>query len=181
MGGARVTKPITDRDRAAVRRLHAQGKARNEIARAIRRSPSTVSKIAGQFDPPLSFDRAPQVEAATRARTADLAARRATLALALQDDAERLRTQLWAPTVHGEFAGREGEWHETHLPQPRFGDQRQIIASVQTAVGTSLRLAPVEGGENAEQVRSMLGTLGEALTQATNDDQALDDGGTAGG
>ncbi|MFG2650949.1 helix-turn-helix domain-containing protein [Streptomyces sp. NPDC048436] len=176
-----MTRLVDDRDREQVRSLHAQGQSRNEIARAIKRSPSTVSKIVRQFEPPLSFDRAPQVEAATRARTADLAARRATLALDLQGDAERLRTQLWAPTVHGEFAGREGEWHEAHLPQPRFGDQRAIVASVQTAVGTSLRLAPVEGGENAEQVRSMLGTLGEALTQAANDDQAHDDGGDAGG
>ncbi|MFJ5999648.1 helix-turn-helix domain-containing protein [Streptomyces sp. NPDC092370] len=177
-----MPRPIDDKDRAAVRRLHAAGKSRNDIARAIKRSPSTVSKIAASFDPPLSFDRAPQVEAATRVRTADLAARRAALALDLQGDAERLRAQLWAPTVHGEFAGREGDWHETHLPQPRFGDQRAIIASVQTAVGTSLRLAPAEGGEDAGKVRSMLGALGEALTQAANDDRAHDDdGGAAGG
>ncbi|MEU0454047.1 helix-turn-helix domain-containing protein [Streptomyces sp. NPDC006129] len=176
-----MARPITDADRRKVRELHAAGKSRNQIARQINRSPSTVSKIAGSFEPPLLFDRAEQVEAATRVRTADLAARRAALALDLQGDAERLRAQLWAPTVHGEFAGREGEWHETPLPQPRFGDQRAIIASVQTAVGTSLRLAPAEGGENAEQVRSMLGALGEALTQAATDDQAHDDGGDAGG
>lgn len=179
-----MARPITDADRRKVRELHATGKSRNEIARELGRSPSTVSKIAAEFEPPLTFDRAEQVEAATRARTADLAARRAALALALQEDAERLRAQLWAPTVHGEFAGREGEWHETHLDRPRFADQRQIIASVQTAVGTSLRLAPAEGGEDAGQVRSMLGALGEALTQAAHD-QALDDqdddGGDAGG
>ncbi|MCO6693903.1 helix-turn-helix domain-containing protein, partial [Streptomyces sp. Vc17.3-30] len=91
-----------------VRELHAQDKSRNEIAKTIGRSPSTVSKIAAGFEPPLTFDRAPQVEAATRARAADFAARRATLALDLHTDAERLRAQLWAPTVHGEFAGREG-------------------------------------------------------------------------
>ncbi|MEI5099009.1 helix-turn-helix domain-containing protein [Streptomyces sp. PmtG] len=159
-----MARPIDDRDREQVRRLHAQGQARNEIARAIKRSPSTVSKIAAAFDPPLSFDRAAEVAVATEVRRADLAARRTALALALQDDAERMRIQLWAPTTHGEFAGREGEWHETHLAQPRFTDQRQIIASVQTAVGTSLRLAPADGGDNAEDVRSMLGALGEALT-----------------
>ncbi|HEY1175715.1 MAG TPA: helix-turn-helix domain-containing protein [Phytomonospora sp.] len=177
-----MARPITDQDRRRVRELHAQDKSRNEIAREINRSPSTVSKIAAAFDPPLSFDRAPQVEAATRVRTADLAARRAALASALQDDAERLRGQLWSPTIYGEFAGKEGHWQHVNLEQPRFVDQRQIIASVQTAVGTSLRLAPAEGGENAEQVRSMLGALGEALTQAANDDQAHDDdGGAAGG
>ncbi|KUF19580.1 helix-turn-helix domain-containing protein [Streptomyces silvensis] len=173
--------PISNADRRKVRSLHAAGQSRNAIARAIKRSPSTVSKIAAECEPPLTFDRAPEVAAATEVRRADLAARRAALALDLQADAERLRTQLWAPTVHGEFAGREGEWHETHLPQPRFGDQRAIVASVQTAVGTSLRLAPAESGENAEDVRSMLGALGEALTQSANDDQAHDDGGDAGG
>jgi len=165
-----------------VRELHAAGKSRNEIARALKRSPSTVSKIAAAFEPPLSFDRAEQVEAATRVRTADLAARRAALALDLQDDAEKLRAQLWKKCTIGEFAGRDGEWQTADLDQPRFADQRQIIASVQTAVGTSLRLAPAEGGDDAGQVRSMLGALGEALTQAANDDQAHDDdGGDAGG
>jgi transposase len=177
-----MARPITDADRRRVRELHAAGKSRNEIARELKRSPSTVSKIAAAFEPPLSFDRAEQVEAATRVRTADLAARRAALALDLQDDAEKLRAQLWQRCTIGEFAGREGEWHTADLDRPRFADQRQIIASVQTAVGTSLRLAPAEGGDDAGQVRSMLGALGEALTQAANDDQAHDDdGGDAGG
>ncbi|MGW5673949.1 helix-turn-helix domain-containing protein [Streptomyces sp. NPDC003860] len=176
-----MARPIDDNDRRRVRELHAAGQSRNQIARALNRSPSTVSKIAAQCDPPLSFDRAEQVEAATRVRTADLAARRAGLALDLQGDAERLRAQLWEGTTHGEFAGRDGEWHETYLNRPRFPDQRAIVAAVQTAVGTSLRLAPAEGGEDAGQVRSMLGALGEALTQAAHDDRPLDDGGAAGG
>ncbi|MFF5501250.1 helix-turn-helix domain-containing protein [Streptomyces roseolus] len=176
-----MARPITDADRRQVRELHAARKSRNEIARILGRSPSTVSKIAAQCEPPLTFDRAEQVEAATRVRTADLAARRAALALDLQGDAEKLRAQLWQGTTHGEFAGRDGEWHETYLEQPRFPDQRAIVAAVQTAVGTSLRLAPAEGGDDTAQVRSMLGALGEALTQAANDDQALDDGGAAGG
>ncbi|AFU62195.1 helix-turn-helix DNA binding protein [Streptomyces phage SV1] len=170
-----MARPITDADRRQVRELHAAGKSRNDIARTLDRSPSTVSKIAAQCEPPLTFDRAEQVEAATRVRTADLAARRAALALDLQTDAEKLRAQLWEATQHGEFAGRDGEWRTADLDRPRFPDQRAIVAAVQTAVGTSLRLAPAEGGDDATQVRSMLGALGEALTQAANDDQALDD------
>lgn len=173
-----MARPITDDDREQVRTLHAQSKSRNEIARIIRRSPSTVSKIAAAFDPPLVFDRAAEVAVATEVRRADLAARRAALALGLQDDAEQLRAQLFAPCTVGEFAGREGEWHTADLDRPRFGDQRQIIGAVQTAVNASLRLAPAEGGENAEQVRSMLGALGEALQQAAADP---DDGGADGG
>ncbi|MFF5142538.1 helix-turn-helix domain-containing protein [Streptomyces sp. NPDC013157] len=162
-------RPIDDDDRRRVRELHAAGKSRNDIARAIKRSPSTVSKIAGSFEPPLTFDRAAEVAAATAVRTADLADRRASLALALQADAERLRAQLWQPTVYGEFAGKDGKWQQVHLDQPRFTDQRQIIGATATAIQQSLRLAPAEGGEGAEQVRSMLGALGDALTQAAGD------------
>ncbi|MDJ1136227.1 helix-turn-helix domain-containing protein [Streptomyces iconiensis] len=170
-----MARPITDKDRAAVRRLHAQGKARNEIARKLNRSPSTVSKIAAEAEPPLTFERGPEVVAATEARRIDLAARRTQLAEALHTDAERLRAQLWEPSTYGEFAGRDGEWHETYLDRPRFADQRQIITATATAVQQSLKLAPAEGGEGADQVRSMLGTLGEALTRAADDD--ADDGG----
>jgi hypothetical protein len=172
-----MARPITDQDREQVRTLHTQGKTRNEIARTIKRSPSTVTKIARELD--LTFDRAAEVAVATEVRRADLAARRAALALGLQDDAEKLRAQLFAPCTVGEFAGREGDWHTADLDRPRFTDQRQIIGAVQTAVSTSLRLAPAEGGEGAEQVRSMLGALGEALTQAAADDP--DDGGADGG
>lgn len=173
-----MARPIDDRDREQVRELHAQGKSRNQIAKAIGRSPSTVSKIAASFEPPLTFDRAAEVAIATEVRRADLAARRTALALALQQDAERMRAQLWEACVHGEFAGKDGDWHETRLDRPRFTDQRQIIGAVQQAVGTSLRLAPAEGGEGVEQVRSMLGALGEALAQAADDS---DDGGADGG
>jgi hypothetical protein len=172
-----MARPITDQDREQVRTLHAQGKTRNDIARAIKRSPSTVTKIARELN--LTFDRAAEVAVATEVRRADLAARRTALAAALQDDAEKLRAQLWAPCTIGEFAGREGEWHTADLDRPRFTDQRQIIGAVQTAVSTSLRLAPAEGGEGAEQVRSMLGALGKALQQAAADDP--DDGGADGG
>lgn len=171
-------RPIDDNDRRRVRELHAAGKSRNDIAREIRRSPSTVSKIAAACEPPLSFDRAAEVAAATAVRTADLADRRAALARTLHNDAERLRAQLWQPTVYGEFAGKDGKWQQIHLDQPRFADQRQIIGATATAIQQSLRLAPVEGGEGSEQVRSMLGALGDALTQAAGDP---DPGEAAGG
>lgn len=168
-------RPITDRDREQVRQLHGQGKGRNDIARAIKRSPSTVSKIAAAFEPPLTFDRAGEVAVATEVRRADLAARRALLAEQLHEDAERLRAQLWEPCTIGAFGGKDNVWTDTHLAQPTFGDQRQIIAATGTAIEKSLKLAPAAGGKGAEQVRSMLGALGEALTRAAGDD--ADDGG----
>ncbi|MFI9203323.1 helix-turn-helix domain-containing protein [Streptomyces sp. NPDC053048] len=170
-----MREPISDADRDAVRRLHAEGKSRNDIARTIGRSGSTVTKIARSLD--LSFERGPEVVAATEARRVDLAARRQQLAEALHEDAERLRAQLWEPCTVGAFGGRDNIWSEQALDRPTFSDQRQILAATSIAVDKSLRLAPAEGGEGADDVRSMLGTLGSVLAEAFADDEGADDGG----
>ncbi|MFI1182600.1 helix-turn-helix domain-containing protein [Streptomyces sp. NPDC020799] len=73
-----MAEPIRDRDRKRVRELHAEGKSRNAIARATKRSAATVSKIAAQEG--LTFSGGARVAAATEARRADAAARREQLA-----------------------------------------------------------------------------------------------------
>ncbi|MGW7197233.1 helix-turn-helix domain-containing protein [Streptomyces chryseus] len=174
-----MSRPITETDRRAVRRHHAAGMTRNAIAKKIKRSPSTVSNIARELG--LTFERGPEVIAATEARRIDLAARRATLADELHQDAEKLRAQLWEPTRHGAFGGKDNVWAEVHLDRPLFGDQRQILAAAGIAIEKSLKLSPATGGENADQVTSMLGQLGAALTTAFADDDQGDGGDTDGG
>ncbi|MFF0894727.1 helix-turn-helix domain-containing protein [Streptomyces sp. NPDC003278] len=169
-------RPITARERKRVRELHAAGKSRNDIARALKRSPSTVSKLATEQG--LTFERGAEVAAATEARRIDLAGRRIALAEQLHQDAERLREQLWAPCTVGAFGGKDNVWSQVNLDRPTFADQRNILAATGTAIQQSLKLQPAEGGENVEQVRSMLGALGEALTAAAGD---ADDGGADGG
>lgn len=173
-----MPRPITETDRRAVRRHHAAGMTRNAIAKKIKRSPSTVSNIAK--DAGLTFERGAEVVAATEARRIDLAARRVTLAETLHEDAEKLREQLWQPCTVGEFAGKEGEWHTADLDRPRFGDQRAILGAAGIAIDRSLKLQPAVGGEQADQVTSMLGQLGAALTTAFSD-QGDADGGDDGG
>jgi hypothetical protein len=129
--------PITDEDRRRVHELHAAGRARNQIAKEIGRSGSTVSKIAAELG--LSFNRE-AARAATEARVADAKARRAELMHALLDDAERLRQQLFAPTVIHSFGGKENTYSEKPVDQPLFRDQRDIVQAVNTAIAASLRL-----------------------------------------
>ncbi|MFE7312056.1 helix-turn-helix domain-containing protein [Streptomyces sp. NPDC057555] len=62
---------MTDPDREQMRRLHAAGQSRNQIAREVGRSPSTVSKIA--CDEGLRFEGGARVAPATAARQLDLA------------------------------------------------------------------------------------------------------------
>ncbi|MER5759582.1 helix-turn-helix domain-containing protein [Streptomyces sp. NPDC002082] len=73
-----MPEPIRERDREQVRRLHSEGKSRNQIARLTGRSAATVSKIAKAEG--LTFSGGARVAAATEARRADAAARREQLA-----------------------------------------------------------------------------------------------------
>lgn len=155
-----MARPIDDNDRRRVRELHAQGKSRNEIARTIDRSPSTVSKIADELG--LSFDRAAQVETATRIRAADLAARRVAFAERLQDIAEREADKLTAPTLYWEWGGKDHRYAEKIQPEPHAADRRAIMATIATALDRSLKLVPPRD-ESAEQRRSMVTDLMDGL------------------
>lgn len=153
-----MARPITDKDRQAVKRLHAKGTSRNDIARAIKRSPSTVSKIANGFDPPLTFDRAPQVEAATAVRKADLAARRAEMAERLHDAAERELGKMTEPTLYWEWGGKDHTYAQKLADEPIPADRRAIMSIVATALDRSLKLVPPKDDAGAES-RSVIGDL----------------------
>lgn len=159
-----MARPITDKDRAAVRRLHGQGMSRNDIARKISRSPSTVSKIAANLDPPLTFDRAAEVETATRVRRADLAARRAELAITLHDVAEREIGRMTQPHLYFEWGGKDHTYAERIQDEPTPADRRTMMATAGSALDRSLKLAPPRD-EAGEQSRSVIGRLMDGLAR----------------
>lgn len=159
-----MARPITDKDRTAVRRLHGQGMSRNDIARKISRSPSTVSKIAANLDPPLTFDRAAEVETATRVRRADLAARRAELAITLQDVAEREVGRMTQPHLYFEWGGKDHTYAEKWQDEPTPADRRTMMATAGSALDRSLKLAPPRD-EAGEQSRSVIGRLMDGLAR----------------
>ncbi|MFJ3537043.1 helix-turn-helix domain-containing protein [Streptomyces sp. NPDC090109] len=132
---------VTDEERAEIRRLHAEGKGRNEIARLIRRGQRTVSlqaeRMGLEFDPTLTED-------ATRARMAQLAAKRALLAEALMDDALRLTEQMWEPAVLHSFGGKDHTYERVDIPEPLAADKRALMSAAVAASGESRRLSPPE-------------------------------------
>lgn len=130
--------PIGDHDREQVEALHAEGLSRNEIARRIKRSGRTVSRIAEELG--LTFERGEQVKAATEARKLDAKARRAALAVALLDDAERLRQAVWAETKVFNFGGRDNTYAEQSLDEPPHADKLRLIQAAGIAVSKSLDL-----------------------------------------
>lgn len=156
-------RPLTDEDRRQVAELHAQGFARNEIARRIRRSPSTVSKLADELG--LDFDRA-ATKAATRAKVADAKARRAALSVLLIEDAHRLRKQLWQPCTLVKIGGKDNVATEHPLQQPLFEDKLKIMQACGIAVDKHARLVELDADQGAEDGKAMLTGLAEALGKA---------------
>lgn len=152
--------PLDPELRAAILTDIRAGKTRNDIARQHGVSPSTVSKIASSNG--LKFDRT-QTAAATRAKKADNAARRAQLSALLLEDAHRLRAQLWQPCTIGAFGGRDNVWTDTQLPEPTFSDKRAILASVHTAVRDHLDLERIDTDNGANEIGSLLGSLFDTL------------------
>jgi hypothetical protein len=94
-----------------VAELHAQGLSRNAIATDLGRSGRTISRICVEHDPPLTFERT-RTAAATAAKKADGAARRAQLQLEALDSAARLMGQMFSPTKVYNFGGKENDYNE---------------------------------------------------------------------
>lgn len=167
-------RPITETDRQRVRDLHAVGRNRNQIAKELGRSGSTVSKIASELG--LSFDRT-AVKAATEARVADARARRSALMLDLLGDAQRLRVQLWQPHEYIDHGGKdfyEARWTQD---EPTAADKLKLMQATSTAASTSLRLDVHDGDGSNETVGSLLGNLFDNIRAKHAPPESGSDGG----
>lgn len=153
--------PITDDERRRVRDLHTAGLSRNDIAKELGRSGSTISKIADDLG--LSFDRS-AVKAATEAKVADARARRAALMLNLLSDAGRLREQLWVETTYIDHGGKEFVEAKWTQPEPTPMDKLKLMQAATSALNASLRLDEHDGDGSTETVGSLLGSLFDNLT-----------------
>ena len=154
-----AARPWSDDEDERLRELHASGKSLHAIAGEMGRAKSTVSRESKRLQ--LSWTR-DQVNAATEAKVADAKGRRAALQIALLEDAEKLRAQLWKPTLAFNFGGKDNTYNEHQLDQPTFTDQLKIMQATGVAGDRSLKLAEHDS-DGAEQVRSLLGGIAEAL------------------
>ncbi|MFF8656814.1 helix-turn-helix domain-containing protein [Streptomyces huasconensis] len=160
---------VEPEERAEIIRLHSEGRGRNEIARLTRRSQRTVSIICAEEG--LTFD-VTMTEEATRHRVAQLADRRAMLAEALQDDAERLTEQMWQPAVVFNFGGKDNTYEKREVEEPPADAKKNLMASAGIAIEKSLKLVPPVAETGEDDARSMLGKMMSGLTQVWQEQQA---------
>lgn len=163
---------LTEDEIATLRRLHAEGKGRNEIARLMDRGQRTISVYAARLH--LSFDRT-ATEEATRARKADLEEKRVILADALTDDALRLSEQVWEPTTIHSFGGKDHTYNSRDIPEPLAADKRALMAAAAAAAAQSVRLVPPAEESGAADARSMLGKLFQGLAEVAKEDQGREE------
>lgn len=150
-----------------LRALHTQGLGRNAIAREMGVAPVMVSRTAEHLG--LTFDRS-RIEAATKARLADLAERRALLAEDLMSDAEKLRAQMWAPTIVYSFGGKDNTYEEHEFGEAPAAEKRALMSTAGMAIDRVLKLVPEQESSNLDGAKSMLGSLGEALARYSREE-----------
>lgn len=154
-------RPVTEEERQEIRRLHSEGRSRNEIAKHLHRSGRTISVHAEAMN--LTFDRAAEVAVANEVRQLDLAARRLKLAEDLHVDAERMRRQLWEPTTVWNFGGADNSYEEHVFDQAPAEVKKQILSAVGIAVDRSLKLAPPADETGNEEGIAMITNLMSGL------------------
>lgn len=134
------------------------------IAKAHGVSPGTVSKIRDEAGLDDAFERSQTVQA-TRAREVDtaairaeLAARRAAMAVTLQAVAEREVRKMSEPAKYWDWGGKEHDYDECVQPEPHAQDRRAMMATASQALDKSLKLVPPTE-DAGERSRSLIGDL----------------------
>lgn len=165
----RAPRPVTEKERAQARKLAAEGVARNEIARRLKRSAATITKIireAGQ-----SFDRSQTAEA-TAARVEDMKARRLEIAELLLADVPKLHERLWSP--HRYYERGPDAPIEMELPLPPLRDVRDGYGAIGLALRGHQDMMRESSTATVENKRSVLGDLIAGLKAAYDADKAAE-------
>jgi hypothetical protein len=163
--------PLTAAEKAQIEQLHAEGFGRNAIARELDRPWTTITDYCTRAG--LSFartDAALGVEAARRLA----ALKRAELSMALLEDVERLREQLFEPCKRVLYGGKDFVRREELLAEPEPADKRNLAQAAAVLLDRSLRLDEHDRAGSSDTARSVLGELGAALKAAATPPMPMD-------
>lgn len=136
--------PMTEETRERVREMARSGEwSRNGIARELDLDPASVTRICKAAVPPITFDRS-VTKAATEARVADLADRRARISVRMLDVADRALDRAFLP-YQVVTATKDGA-EITTLPEPPAGELRNLMTTAGIAVDKHLAIVKHEQG-----------------------------------
>lgn len=157
--------PVDDATKARAKKLHSQGKGRNEIAKVLGISTFAVTRISQELG--FTFDRR-QTELAVHVAVIDRAARRGKIIDRLYARSERILDRLEADTyvhyiaVPGDGAERIEDEH------PPAKDERDLSSSVAAYLVQAVRLEQVDSDRGVGDAVSVLDSLSAALKAAAD-------------
>ncbi|GAU67673.1 hypothetical protein SSP35_05_02400 [Streptomyces sp. NBRC 110611] len=158
-------RPVTDNERDEIRRRHTAGETRNQIARALGRSASTVSRIAADLG--LRFEGGARTAAATEARRLDLAALRRDLVERLYLRAAANLDRVEADAYVRVELLPNGRTVRIVTDAPPAQDERHHSHAIGSYVTSAQRLADVDA-EGESRGASMLDRLADVFLGPTN-------------
>jgi len=161
-------RPVEADVRARIIELIESGLSRNAVAREVKVSPSTVTKVAGECDPPLVFDRSMSA-AAVAAQQADAKARRVSLQSSLTSKAEDFIASLDDEFLVFNFGGKDNAYEEHLLAAPPTSDILNLMKSTSLALKEARDLRKDDDDEGVGEAESLLMNL--VLELGLNDDE----------
>lgn len=157
-----------------MRTLAAAGTPLRKIASELGTSASTVQRKLAALG--VEVDRS-RTEAATQAFATDAKARRARLEVALLDDAERLRAQVWQPHLYFEWGGKDHEYAEKRTDEPNPTDKLKLLQAAGVAIDRSLKIAEHDRDTGTAEAVGALDAIEQAIREAAAQLGPLDDNG----
>lgn len=148
---------------ATLRERLAAGCTQRTVAAELGRSPGSVAARAAKLG--IRGDRT-QTEAATRAVVIDARARRAKLEVGLLEDAERLRSELFAPTVVFNFGGKDNTYEERTLDEPPHADKLKLVQAVGAAIDRALKISTHDADTGVTEAVGALDQVEQAIAAA---------------
>lgn len=156
--------PVNEEMRAEVVRLHGEGMGRNEIARTLGTSGGTVTRLAREEG--LVFDTL-GTELATRIEQANVAKLRAEVSALMLLRSREALADMDAPTLHGNFGGKDNVWREVVLDAPPADVKRNLMTIAAIGAQRHAELERFDNGDSTtNEGASLLDAIGSGLQEA---------------
>lgn len=161
--------PLTEAEQARILELHAEGTSRNDIQRQTGIGAGTISRVVA--DAGGTFERAPEVIAATRAIQVDHKVRRQAIVDRLYRRSEAVLDRLESDTYLYHLSGPEGP-EAVEAADPPAQDERNLANSISSYLASAARLEAVDAGDGSADALSVLGTLAAGIRRVVEEADA---------
>lgn len=171
-------RELTEAQRARILEMHGNRMSRNAIWRELKGgryacSQASISKVVAEAGE--SFERAPEVRAATIAKAEDAAAIRARMELKFAILSEHLANRAVKEMEYIDHGGQEYQEVRWTLEEPTPADQSKLIAAAAKAWESSQKQADVTArSSTGGNGRSLIATIRDAFIAAGDIDDPDD-------